>query len=48
MTNYSSTYTVNVRAQKFNIALMNGGNGDPVLYIHGADGFPKWENYLDN
>ena len=48
MTNYSSTYTVNVRDQKFNIELMNGGNGDPVLYIHGADGFPKWENYLDN
>lgn len=48
MTNYQSTYTVPVRNGKINIEMMSGGSGDPILYLHGADGFPEWEEYLNN
>ena len=47
MTNYSSKQTIQVRNNQFNIEIMKGGSGEPVLYIHGADGFPEWEEYLD-
>ncbi len=47
MTNYLSTSLIPVRNRQFEIELMTGGSGEPILYIHGADGFPAWENYLD-
>ena len=47
MTNYSSKQTIQVRNNQFNIEIIKGGSGEPVLYIHGADGFPEWEEYLD-
>ena len=47
MTNYSSKQTIQLRNNQFNIEIMKGGSGEPVLYIHGADGFPEWEEYLD-
>jgi pimeloyl-ACP methyl ester carboxylesterase len=37
---------INLRDGKFDVELMVHGSGDPLVYIHGADGFPAWESYL--
>ena len=39
--------TVSVRDGKLQIKVMEGGSGDPLVYLHGAGGLPGWTPYLD-
>jgi pimeloyl-ACP methyl ester carboxylesterase len=31
----------------FNISLMRGGKGEPLVYLHGAGGQTEWEPFLE-
>jgi pimeloyl-ACP methyl ester carboxylesterase len=39
--------TIPVRNGMFNISLMRGGKGDPLVYLHGAGGQSEWEPFLE-
>ena len=39
--------SVPVRRGKFQIRVVEGGEGDNLLYLHGEDGFPGWTPFLD-
>ena len=39
--------TVSVRGGKLRINVLEGGSGDPLVFIHGAGGLPGWASYLD-
>ena len=38
---------VSVRDGRLQIAVLEGGSGEPLVYIHGAGGLPGWSPYLD-
>ena len=38
---------VPVRGGGLSVAVLEGGSGDPLLYLHGPDGLPGWAPYLD-
>ena len=38
---------VSVRGGKLRINVLEGGSGEPLVYIHGAGGIPGWTSYLD-
>ena len=41
------TRTVSVRGDKLRINVLEGGNGEPLVYLHGAGGLAGWTPYLD-
>ena len=38
---------VSVRGGMFNVQVAEGGAGDPLVYLHGADGYVGWPGFLD-
>ena len=38
---------VSVRDGRLQVKVLEGGKGDPLVYIHGAEGLPGWVPYLD-
>ena len=38
--------TITVNGAK--VALKRGGAGEPLLFLHGADGLPEWPEILDD
>ena len=41
------TRTVSVRGDKFSISVLQGGEGEPLVFLHGAGGLPGWTPYLN-
>lgn len=41
------TRSLSVRGGKFSIRIMQGGEGEPLVYLHGAGGLPGWTPYLN-
>ena len=39
--------TVSLRDGKLKIRVLEGGSGEPLIYLHGEDGLPGWAPYLD-
>ena len=40
-------FSVPVRGGKFQVRMVEGGEGDSLLYLHSEDGFPGWTPFLD-